>query len=285
MYGTKRIKMESTRGRRETDGIIVTQEGKSYADLLRGVRKEMKVTDKEIIDHIDTIRQTREGSMLITMKKDEKKTNEVSAVINKMKDTKIRMSMAGRARRTMLHVRGMDAITTKEEILTAIVRETGVGKEMVRIGELRPFYGSSRAVTIAVPQKEAEKLARVGRIRVEYNWCKVEARVDLIQCYRCWRHGHTAAGCEATEDRAKDCKNCGEKGHLRKDCANDKRCPVCNEEGHSAGTGACPETRQALRVARGIRDANYGREVQEGITELEERPVPLTITTETVTIE
>ena len=58
-------------------------------------------------------------------------------------------------------------------------------KQDIRIGEMRPYYGSSKAVTIKMPEAGGKKLLAKGKIRVEYNWCRVDERVDLTQCYRC----------------------------------------------------------------------------------------------------
>ena len=60
--------------------------------------------------------------------------------------------------------------------MTTICRETGINKELVRSGELRPFYGSNKAVTVSVPETAAEKLTKTEKITMEYNWCKVKVR-------------------------------------------------------------------------------------------------------------
>ena len=101
-----------------------------------------------------------------------------------------------------------------------------------------------------VAEVGAQKLLQKGRLRVEYNWCRVEARVELTQCFKCWRYGHLAASCGAPEDRRRDCRQCGQKGHQSKECDNEKNCPVCGVAGHAAGTGRCPATKLALRRAR-----------------------------------
>ena len=275
-------KREDNKRQNATDAIIVSQKGKTYADLLKTIKSGMKEEGKEVTDHIEAIRQTKEGTMLITKKANEDKTKEVRGVISKIEGIKTRTSAAGRSKRKVIHVKGMDAITSKEEVLAAIVRETGAEKETVRVGEMRPFYGSSKAVTIVVPEKEAEKLVKKGRLRIEYNWCRVEMRVDLIQCYRCWRYGHTAVLCEAPEDRSGDCKNYGEGGHMRKNCDKEKQCPICEVKGHSAGTGACRETRRALRRAREeeIKGAGETRKVQENKKGQGKRPEPRIVTIE-----
>ena len=144
-------KREKGRKGRDTDAIIVSREGKSYAGLLNVVKEGIDDEDKNTTDNIDTIRQTKEGDMLITLRADSQKTGELRNILNKIGDIKTKISARSGAKRTTLHVKGMDAITTKEEVLAAIVRETGASRDSVRIGGLRPFYGSSKAVTVSVP--------------------------------------------------------------------------------------------------------------------------------------
>ena len=62
--------------------------------------------------------------MVITLKADEKKTGDIPNILYKIGDIKIRTNMSNSGKRTMLHIKGMDAITSKEEIMKAIVRET-----------------------------------------------------------------------------------------------------------------------------------------------------------------
>ena len=210
----------------------------------------MKEEEKNITDNIKTIRQTKEENMLITLRGNEKKTGEVRNILNKIGDIRSKLSVGNGGKRTTLNIKDIDAITTKEEIMMTICRESEINKELVRIGELHPFHGSSKAVTVSVPKTAAEKLTKVGKIRIECNWCKVEERINPTQCYKCWEYGHKMAMCLAGADRRGDCRNCGEKGHQQKDCDRKKYCPVCNMTGPRARTGGYPEMRHALRMMR-----------------------------------
>lgn len=51
-------KRESYRRAKDTDAIMVSQEGKSYANLLKIVKEGMKAEGKDMTDSINTIRQT-----------------------------------------------------------------------------------------------------------------------------------------------------------------------------------------------------------------------------------
>ena len=233
-----------------TGAVIVSKtEGKSFAELLRAVKDGMKGKE-EMTKGIRSIRQTRNGDMLITTKNGTAGVDEIKKVLEETAEISTRINKTAKGGDgVVIFVKGMDAVTTKDEVREALI-EAGEMTSEPKIGELRPYYGSSQAVTVTLPGETAQKLLKKKELRVGYNWCRVTKRVEVIQCYRCWRYGHKAAGCKSGEDRSKDCRNCGDKGHLQKECTLQRYCPICKRQGHSAGTGGCPATRQALRQAR-----------------------------------
>ena len=66
-----------------------------------------------------------------------------------------------------------------------------------------------------------------------------------------------AVVCEAWVDRRTDCHNCGEGGHKRAECKNEKRCPLCCRDGHRAGESGCVIFRRALRA---VEEEKRGRD-------------------------
>ena len=169
-------------------------------------------------------------------------------MLTKIGETDIRISEANKGRGTTVFLKGMDAVATKAEVEEAVRAETGQGP--IKMGELRPYYGSSQAVTLTMTNEAAEMLTRKKGVIVGYNWCRATERIQVTQCFKCWRSGHTAKKCTNKEDRSKECRNCGEAGHIKAKCKNGKKCPLCNKEGHRAGEGACPVMRKALKDAR-----------------------------------
>ena len=49
---------------------------------------------------------------------------------------------------------------------------------------------------------------------------------------------------------------------MQKECILQKFCSVCKKQGHCAGTGGCPATRQALREAR-LEESKMGKQGTE----------------------
>ena len=229
------------------------------------MKQNFKDGNTESTDAIKNIRQAKDGNMLITLKSNRQNIRDIKTILSKIPNVKTRASPAGGrgVGSISLHLKGMDAITTRDEVLAAIESETGAKRETVRMGEFRPFYGSSQAVTLTLPAEPAERLIKQRELRIGYNSCSVMRRVTLVQCFRCWEHGHMASECAGAVDRSKSCRNCGAVGHLQEDCNGTKHCLLCEKGGHSAGTGGCPKTRRALKEARELTERN--READEDV--------------------
>lgn len=59
----------------------------------------------------------------------------------------------------VLHIRGMDEETSKEEVLKALTDKLGRGSEnMLTVGELRQNQNETLAATVTVEKKMYEKL-------------------------------------------------------------------------------------------------------------------------------
>lgn len=75
-------------------------------------------------------------------------------------------------------------------------------------------------------------------------------------CRKCQGFGHPEDSCGLQR-----CRNCGELGHVARDCRRAKRCNLCNKEGHLYKD--CPERRQSYADVAAARDeCPVGREEQ-----------------------
>ena len=85
---------------RDTDAIIVTRdEGKTYTDLLKTVKEDMKAAPQESTTEIKQIRQTRDGNILIAVKRDQRKAVEVREMLSKMAGGTIKAQVTAAGRR------------------------------------------------------------------------------------------------------------------------------------------------------------------------------------------
>jgi hypothetical protein len=146
-----------------------------------------------------------------------------------------------------LHIRGMYALTERDEVVKAIESKVGtLENKTFRLSELRPNANDMLAVTLVINEEDAQKIIKDGWIRVGIARCSVEERIRLYQCYRCWKYDRVGAKC--TEgDKRNLCRKCGEEGHRENGCKNEEYCIQCNRPGHKVGSGKCVVFRRALK--------------------------------------
>ncbi|KAL1493486.1 hypothetical protein ABEB36_011527 [Hypothenemus hampei] len=131
-----------------------------------------------------------------------------------------------------LIIRGMDELTEKQEVSDALIKAApNMIENGFRLSDLRPMSRNRRAATLIGGQGRLEK------------------RVEVLRCGKCWAYDHTAKDCKGT-DRRGHCFKCGRQGHLAKDCKEEAGCPLCEKPGHRAGSGECELFRRALSVRR-----------------------------------
>lgn len=196
------------------------------------------------MENIKEVRKTAKGNVIITTKQGEA-TNLRKAVQSITNITNVRALQGKKV--TTLHVRGMDAITTLEEVRVAI--ETASSTKEVEVKALRPMRNGNQAATVKVEEYKANRLINLGKIRIGLSICLIEERINATRCFRCWNFGHLAGDCSGP-DRRSSCYRCGKDGHNRKECKNEPKCVLCAQSGHETGGDGCPEGRAALDKER-----------------------------------
>ncbi|KAL1487719.1 hypothetical protein ABEB36_015626 [Hypothenemus hampei] len=210
-YKSTQRKGETTKRFKDTYAITVEGEGQTYSQVLKEVKKAVS---PENAKHIEDIRSTRNNKMLITIKKDKQIVEKLEKEIKQALET--------------LHIRGMDALCTKEEIETA----------------LKDSLSGER-----ITKKLSDRLLNLQNIRVGCAVCRVEKKHLIVKCKRCWKSGHIERECQGTDMREK-CFKCGEEGHKVKECKSIERCPLCQEDGHRASSGRCRDFKSCLAKVR-----------------------------------
>ncbi|KAJ3640316.1 hypothetical protein Zmor_003624 [Zophobas morio] len=170
----------------------------------------------------------------------------------------IKTKVLSGGRTKILHIRDIDSITSGEEVREAILRKCQVkNKEKLVVKPLSPARNGNQVATVIVEEDDATAIAQTGKIRVGLSLCRIQKRIDLDMCYKCWAYGHKAAKYQGN-DRTELCKSCAKGGHKKETCNLDPYCPLCEKQGHEAGNKTCEAFRIALAavIKRGYQETN-----------------------------
>lgn len=138
--------------------------------------------------------------------------------------------------RTPVVLKGLDALATKEEVVSAVRRKVGAMAQ-VDVAGLWTTFGDTRAARLLITKDAAAKLAEERTIQVG----PVAGRVctgEKPKCFRCWGEGHWAGTCKGADRRGR-CYRCGQEGHLAAQCRSNEKCLDCDGEGHRTGSRKC----------------------------------------------
>lgn len=241
--GEKRDK--NNRGRllppkkQRTGAVVVNIEGgNTYAEKLREMRDIQKEIESKSIE-IEAIKQTQQGNMVVIMNKKCNKLQELQELLTRKIGGGVKASPARNKKTLMLS--GMDAFTTREEVITAINK--ALGQNVEAHTEVQPMRNTStgrRNATIIISPELADKLIKMRTFKVVYSKCYIRERVSILCCHKCYEANHLEANCTGP-DRRHLCSTCGKEAHNSPNCECKPKCLTCQDAGdHRTGTMACP---------------------------------------------
>ena len=231
------------------EAILVTlgkteNQTNDYAETLKKIKSNIK--DDMLLKEIKSVRKTAKGDLIVSTKEGSGKLTEKIQGI--LQGQNVRQLKAYRTK--ILHLRYVEPSAEEAEIRDAIVY-TGMiqTNDALVIKSRRPDRTGNQTVTIQAEEKDAERLIQADRIRIGLGNCKIQERVVVTHCYRCWAYDHKIKDCKG-EDRSQKCRRCAGEGHFEKTCREEAQCPLCGKVGHKVGSGACDAFRNALKVGR-----------------------------------
>ncbi|CAH1107094.1 unnamed protein product [Psylliodes chrysocephalus] len=226
--------------KQKAPAIIITNKEKAYEDILRDLKSKIK--GDRVPEGIKAIRKTRTGDMIVELENEES--------INALKK-EIDKNICGanvkilKGKKTVLHIYDVDAVTTAEDIVSAVESLTGEGTAEVR--SLRPMEGGRQAATVDMEEEAAAKLIKERSIRIGWTQCRLKERVEVNRCYSCGSINHIARYCKEPPMGEK-CRKCGGEGHKAAECKETKTyCWTCKTDGHRNASFKCPVFRDAVR--------------------------------------
>lgn len=243
----QRVPVNPTVKTRSDAVIIKPREGHSYAEVLQNLRNKVKPEEADV--SIQTIRRTKEGSLLLQLTKGGKINDKFSEAI---KSTLVDTADIREVKpKTTLEIRDLDSFTTEDEVKAAIksLLNNPLADFIVRVGA--PNFRELKRATLTLSSDDANFLLKKERVKIGWLSCKIRLCNNTKRCFKCWRFGHLKFECEGP-DRTNMCIKCGQPGHKIAECQNKAKCCLCAEKGlkdldHKPGTFRCADNKKSLQ--------------------------------------
>jgi len=236
--------------------LIQNAVGKSYRDTILAVRN-CGLTREEIGTSV-TMRQTRDGCLLLELPKGSSSTKAAktiaSAMSSKLDDSVGKVVQLGV--QVEVEMLDIDAAATASEVLEALRnaipgQDDPAGKINRGVVSDVRIWGTRSGQQIATAKMPRSIAASIARVPTGWTMCRVRPRtLPPVRRFRCQAFGHNSRVCTA-EDRTATCWKCGVVGYSMKECVEgDDRCVACETAGlprvtHKPGSGACAARRMS----------------------------------------
>ena len=236
-----------TPGRSLSDAIAVRPEtGETYTDILKTIKE--KVDIDAIGSQVASIRESRNGEILIRLKREDTKREElVEALKSKLGS---RADIRGLVRYDDIEIQDLDRVTTDTEVETSIRNLLGLASDdkSIKVKNIRPANAGTQRATVRLKSIDALNIAKKGRIKIGWIYARARLKASPTRCFRCLGYGHTKHACNGP-DRTKDCSLCGSENHKAVDCKSTPTCAACKDlkvsTDHYPGSGKCTAYRNA----------------------------------------
>ena len=147
--------------------LIKFSQGKTYAEVLEKLRKEVNATEAMVV----SARATQKGDVLILLDKGSNKKNftaEVKRVVGDLGDVRTD------SKKVALEIRDLDTLATEEQVKTKVKR--ALQKEQID-PEVKVLNSNRRGLKLAIvvlPEKEAAKLEEISHLKVGMTSCRAQ---------------------------------------------------------------------------------------------------------------
>ncbi|KAJ8931220.1 hypothetical protein NQ314_015891 [Rhamnusium bicolor] len=246
---------------RKTCAFIIEDSDKYYKTILNGVKTQIGSDLSSKI--IKEIRSTKDGKLLMITDTSDEAAKELKSLMEKATDTMKDRRFAMASKMEIIHIKGLNATTQKENVENAIATKLDNKDAQFKVSDLRPNISYTMAATLAIGCAEAERVLRDDFIRVNLVRCPAQKRINVPRCSKFWSYDYKVVDCKGL-DRKGTCYRCGKPGHTHKDYENEEAYPVCETSGHKAGSGKCQKFKRALSNVKNLNGtSSYSRAPQE----------------------
>ncbi|XP_018497112.1 uncharacterized protein LOC108865005 [Galendromus occidentalis] len=213
--GRKSTETKKTPKRHAHGTLVVETPGTSFADVLKNLRTN--VDTRALGVDIRGVRRTEEGLQLQFREKKNGGQQRLTQFITE------ELKLTAEARRAPLSsavlITNLDLVTNADEIDDEIRKAMGGAEPgTIRVERVRDSERGSRSAVIRASRVDADRILRIGRIKIGWQICMLRPWHELPVCFRCQQIGHRAHQCSSTTVAARKCYRCGEEGHQSSTC-------------------------------------------------------------------
>lgn len=238
----KKVSRANTSQTVQGDTVVISTGSSSYSDVLKTMKQNLDMDSMGV--RVKQLRKSNNGDLIIKIVGEKDRITSVKDEIAKtLPSTKVALKRDDK----VYNILDMDDVTTEEEVLDCLSRETGIEKKDLTLKSLRSNVRGSQTAAISVPAAKANQIDKLqGKVKIGWLRCRIKRKVQLVRCYRCLEYGHKTFECKG-EDKSGNCMNCGKKGHLAKSCSEGAYCGTCKTEGHRMDSMKCPLFREQIK--------------------------------------
>lgn len=153
--------------RNNSNVVIVESEASMYSEVLKSIKTGANMNI--IGDKITALRQTKAGGILIQVTGGSAAADQLRSEVSKLVDVNTRVRQP--TQRVLVELRGLDSITSSDDLINDIVLNSDITKEEVRIISLRKTYGETQAALVLMPLDSAARATKNGRMRIGLVYC------------------------------------------------------------------------------------------------------------------
>lgn len=222
-----------TKRKPRQDAVLVQMGDKSYADMLKEIKKSVNPLDIGV--EVKMIRKSKKNDVIFTFQSGSRGAEALKKELEmKLPEAKTQLLTD----RKTLHIKGMDETITETEIVEAVSKAINKEPKTFEVRALRPAFGNTQNATLIINEEDANIILKGNFLRVGWTRCRVVERAALNRCPRCWEYGHSKGECTGP-NREKHCWRCSAEGHRASECKNKPFCMHCKVEGHQTGSRSC----------------------------------------------